>query len=175
MYEDTEKFDLEMENLYKKMGKQAFRITKQNLKEKEYDQRKTTFNSFTKDREWEKFSEKCETTEIALDITEGGKGQDKLSARNTIKLFQIIPKDLELAKNTKSTHSAIIYAHPSNGLFFDAEMFIFECCKIAVTLNCMVFSVDYRKAPKYILDDMHSDFCRGISHVIDNAVKYQVN
>lgn len=82
---------------------------------------------------------------------------------------------LELQKDSKKVCPAIVYAHPSNGLFLNAEFFLSEACHLAVSLGCIVFSVDYRKAPVYKVPTMHKDFALAINHVLENTTTNQID
>ena len=112
-------------------------------------------------------SNECDIKEIQLKI-DGEKDTH-------LKVYHFVPKHLEIEKEKTKLYPAVVYAHPSNGLFFSAEMFTSEACFIAMTLGCPVFSIDYRKAPQFEVPAMHKDFAQGISFVIENAEENHID
>ena len=65
---------------------------------------------------------------------------------STIKIFKIRPKTISEASKG---NTAYVWAHGGGAILFYAEMFNHEMCRMACETNCIVFSVDYRKAPEH--------------------------
>ena len=54
----------------------------------------------------------------------------------------------KLVENPKG-HTAVVWAHGGGGVFFNADTFLHEACRMSLETNCIVFNVDYRKAPEH--------------------------
>ena len=85
---------------------------------------------------WQAYKEQCVESSFDLPVSNG---------EVKIKVFVIKTRETEPTGN-----SAFVFAHGSglNGTLLSAEENLAECYRYAVDWNCIVFSVDYRKAPE---------------------------
>ena len=85
----------------------------------------------------------CTIETITLPVS--GANTDTCSS-SSIKIFKIRPNSIT---ETSKNNTAYVWAHGGGAILFYAEMFNNEMCRMACESNCIVFSVDYRKAPEY--------------------------
>ena len=84
---------------------------------------------------------------------------------STVKVYVVRPRGIGEGKK----RGAVVWAHGGGAILFHAEMFNHEMCKLACTAQCVVFSVDYRKAPEYKCPVGQLDFAHGVRYVYQNA------
>ena len=87
-----------------------------------------------------------------------------------IEIFIQRPKTLKSQKA-----ASYIYAHGGGAFSLTARYTIHHMAYTAINLDCVVFSVDYRKGPEVKAPRGQQDFVDGINHVIANATKYGID
>jgi len=101
----------------------------------------------------------CDITEFELDVV-GGK----------IKVFCIKPKSLPASGNACEIH-----AHGGGSVLGYAELYNAMMAEHACKKKCILFNVDYRKAPECKCPGGQQDFATTVEHVHKNAAKFCVN
>ena len=66
----------------------------------------------------------------------------------------------------------MIYAHGGGGVFTDATLSHGYLSIVAVNLNCVIFSVNYRKGPEVKAPQGSQDFVDAINYVLSKAGSY---
>ena len=106
---------------------------------------------------YEPFKEKCNIEKFTFNGSKYG------STWNEIIVYRNTPKDVE----DTSKLPCIIFFHGSAFMFFDSTMFQGETCKMALLNNCVVYNMDYRKAPEAKAPDYIKDSYAGVKWVLE--------
>jgi len=88
----------------------------------------------------------------------------------TIIVYVIKPNDLPEKGNP-----ALFYAHMGGIVVHDAADFNNMCRKMALSCKCIVFNVNYRKAPETKCPKNTMDYVTAIRHVYNNADSFGVD
>jgi len=106
---------------------------------------------------WDPYKDKCNTEKFTFDGTKYG------STWKEITVYRNIPKGI----TDPSKCPCIIFFHGSAFLFFDSAMFVGETCHLAFINNCVVYNMDYRKAPEFKCPDYIMDSYAGVKWVLE--------
>lgn len=104
--------------------------------------------------------EKCDISDFDLEVEKGV----------TIKVFVIKPKGIAATDN-----AGYIYGHGGGGVMMTAETENPIQCHVALTLNCVLFNVDYRLGPEVKCPTGQEDFVKAIEHIHENAASFGVD
>lgn len=87
-----------------------------------------------------------------------------------IKICVIKPKSLP-----KTGNAGYFYCHGGGGVVMEHYFSTPLCAHIALNLDCVVFNVNYRKAPEAKCPKGQQDVVTAIEHVYNNADKFGIN
>lgn len=105
---------------------------------------KTVRHVFALDDVWREGVEACNIEHFEIEVDDEENPQEE-GAHTSIKLIKMVPQALD----TSRPSAAIVYAHGEASVSGKAELYVPEACRIALSCNCTVFSIDCRAAPEH--------------------------